>query len=208
MAAGGPTRALLQKTRVIDVSNENVPLYFLLLEVAFYAERRVTFIQQALVNGSVRRMASGATLTHCFVLIDKRAALLCVTLEAGFVSTQESEATGSELLLNVCRGSLDRDPFVRFMAITAAHLAFQHRMMMRQLERRANFQVTLETSVRRLSRIDDRARSAAGFDVQTPGPVTRLAAHVFCIFPFRLQSRVSRCPEVAHDLFVTGRAFL
>ena len=54
MAAGGPTRALLQKIRVIDVSDENVPLYFLLLEMAFYAERRVTFIQQALVDGSVR----------------------------------------------------------------------------------------------------------------------------------------------------------
>ena len=54
MAAGGPTRPLLQKTRVIDVSNENVPLYFLLLEMAFYAKRRVTFIQQSLVDGSVR----------------------------------------------------------------------------------------------------------------------------------------------------------
>ena len=120
----------------------------------------------------------------------------------------ESKAAGSELLLNICRGTLDRDSFVRFMAITAAHLAFQHRMMMRQLKRRANFQVTLETSVRRLSWIDDRACSAASFDVQTPGPVTRLAAHVLCIFPFRLQSCVSGCPEVAHDLFVTGRAFL
>ena len=54
MAAGGPTSALLQEIRVIDVSDENVPLYFLLLEMAFYAERRVAFIQQALVNGSVR----------------------------------------------------------------------------------------------------------------------------------------------------------
>ena len=54
MAAGGPTRALLQEIRVVDVSNENVPLYFLLLEMAFYTERRVAFIQQALVNGSVR----------------------------------------------------------------------------------------------------------------------------------------------------------
>ena len=54
MAARGPTRALLQEIRVVDVSNENVSLYFLLLEMAFYAERRVAFIQQALVNGSVR----------------------------------------------------------------------------------------------------------------------------------------------------------
>ena len=153
-------------------------------------------------------MANDASLAHCLVLVNEWAALLCVTLEAGFVSAQESKATGSELLLNVCRSTLDRDPFVRFMAITAAHLAFQHRMMMRQLERCANLQVTLETSVRRLSRIDDRTSAAAGLNVQTPGPVARLAAHVLCVFSFRLQSRVSGCPEVAHDLFVARRAFL
>ena len=153
-------------------------------------------------------MANGAPLTHRLVLVDKWAALLCVTLKAGFVSAQKSKAAGSELLLNICRGALGRDPFVRFMAIAAAHLAFKHRMMMRQLKRCANFQVTLETGVRPLSRIDDRARSTASFDVQTPGPVARLAAHVLCIFSFCLQSRVSGCPEVAHDLFVARRAFL
>ena len=208
MAAGGPTRALLQKIRVVDVSNENVPGYFLLLEMAFYTQRRVAFVQQALVDGAVRRMANGAPLPHRLVLVDKRAALLCVTLETGFVSAQERKSTGSEPLLNICRGALGRDPFVRFMAIAAAHLALEHRMMMWQCERCANFQVTLETSVRRLSRIDDCARSAASFDVQTPGPVARLAAHVFGVFPFCLQSRVSGCPEVAHDLFVASRAFL
>ena len=208
MAARGPTRALLQKIRVIDVSNENVSLYFLLLEMAFYAKRRVTFGEQSLVNRAMGGMAHHAPLTHRLVLIDKWAALLCVTLEAGFVSAQKSKPAGSELLLNICRGALVRDPFVRLMAIAAAHLALGHRMMMRQLKCRANVQVTLETSVRRLSRIDDRARSAASFDVQTPRTVTRLAAHVLCICPFRLQSRVSGCPEVAHDLFVARRAFL
>ena len=54
VAAGGPTRALLQKIRVVDVSDENVSLYFLLLEMAFYAKRRVTFIQQSLIDRSVR----------------------------------------------------------------------------------------------------------------------------------------------------------
>jgi len=44
MAAGGPTRALLQKIRVIDVADENVPGYFLLLKMALQTERRVTFV--------------------------------------------------------------------------------------------------------------------------------------------------------------------
>ena len=111
---------------------------------------------------------------------------------------------------------------MRIMTVDAAHFAFQHRMVVRQLERRANFQVTLETSLRRLPRIDDRTSPAAGFNVQTPGPVARLAAHVrdllwslaaLCAgltydFPFCLQSRVSGCPEVPHDLFVTRCTFL
>ena len=44
MAARGPTRALLQTARVIDVSDENVSLYFLLLEMALNAKRGVAFV--------------------------------------------------------------------------------------------------------------------------------------------------------------------
>ena len=133
MAASRPTRSLLQEARVIDVSNENVPGYFLLLEMAFQAKRRVAFVQQALVDGAVRRMADDATLPHCLVLVDKRAALLRVTLEAGFVSAQERKAAGFEFLLDICRRAFNRDAFVYLMTIGAAHFAFEHRMMMRQL---------------------------------------------------------------------------
>jgi len=153
-------------------------------------------------------MADHAPLTHRLVLIDEWTALLCVTFEAGFVSRQESKAASSELLLNVCRSPFDRDPFVRFMAIAAAHFAFKDRMMMRQLKRCANVQVTLETSVRRLSRIDDGALSAAGLNVQTPGTVARFAAHVLGVIAFCLETSVSGGPKVAHDLFVTCSAFL
>ena len=207
MAASRPTRPLLQKIRVIDISNENVSGYFLLLEMALQTQRRVTFGQQSLVDRSVGCMADGASLTHRLVLVDKRATLLRVTLETGFVSGQERKSTGFKPLLNICRGTLSRDPSMRFVAIAAAHLALEHRMVMWQCERCANFQVTLETGVRRLAWIYDGTRSAASFDVQTPRTVARLATHVLCVFPFRLQSRVSGCPEVAHDLFVAGRAF-
>jgi hypothetical protein len=207
MAASRPTRSLLQEVRVIDVSNENVSRYFLLLEMAFYAERSIALVQQALVHGAVRRMANDTTLSHCLVLIHKWTALLRVTFEAGFVSAQKREPAGFKPLLNIRRRAFDRDPFVRFMAIAAAHLAFEYRMMMWQLKRCADFQVTLETSVRRLSWIDDRASAAAGLNVQTPGPVARLAADVLCVFPFRLESRVSGCPEVTDDLFVACCAF-
>jgi hypothetical protein len=131
VAAGGPTRALLQKIRVIDVSNENVSGYFLLLEMALQTQRRVTFVQQSLVDGSMGCMADDATLTHCLVLINKWAALLCVTLEAGFVSAQESKAAGLKRLLNICRSAFGRDPFVWLVTIRTAHFAFKDRMMMR-----------------------------------------------------------------------------
>jgi hypothetical protein len=207
MAARRPTRPLLQEVRVIDVPNENVAGYFLLLEMAFQTKRRVPFIQQALVHGAVGRMADGATLPHGLMLIHERPALLCVTLEASFVSAQEGKAASFELLLNIRRRAFNRDSFVRLMTIAAAHFAFRHRMMVRQLECCANFQVTLETSVRRLSRIDDRTSAAAGFNVQTPGTVTRFATHVFCVFTFCLQARVSGCSEIAHDLLVACCAF-
>jgi hypothetical protein len=93
------------------------------------------------------------------------------------------------------------------MAIAAAHLAFKHRMMMRQLKRCANVQVTLKAGVRRLSWIDDRAGAAAGLNVQTPGPVTRFATHVLGVIAFRLETSMSGGPEVAHDLFVACCAF-
>ena len=54
MAASRPARSLLQETRVIDVSDENMPGCSLFLEMAFYTERGVAFVQQALIDGAVR----------------------------------------------------------------------------------------------------------------------------------------------------------
>jgi hypothetical protein len=148
MAASGPAGPLLQEIGVIDVSDENVPGNLLLLEMAFQTKRRIAFVQQALVDGAVRRMTNGAALPQCLVLIHKWAALLCVTLEAGFVSAQESKTAGFKRLLNVRRSAFDRDPLVHFVTIGTAHFAFRHGVMVRQLERRANFQVTLKASLR------------------------------------------------------------
>ncbi len=153
-------------------------------------------------------MAHRASLAYRFMLVHERTALLRVTLEARFISAEECKSAAFKPLLNVRRGALGGDPFVRFMAIAAAHLAFKHRMVMRQGERCANFQMTLETGVGRLPRIDDRACSAASFDVQAPGSVARLATHVLCVVALRLQTRVRGCPKIAHDLFMAGGAFL
>ena len=163
---------------MVDFSNENLPGYFLLLEMAFDTKRCVAFIQQALVDGAVRRMADGATLAHRLVFVDKRAALLRVTFEAGLVFAHERKPTGFERLLNICRRTFDGDPFMRLMTIGTTHFAFEHRMVMWQLECRANFQVALKAGFRRLARIHDGARAAASLHMQTPWPMARFAAHV------------------------------
>src|SRR5437867_6860669 len=133
-------------------------------------------------------MADHTTLTQCLMLVNKRAALLRVALKARFISAQECKAACYEVLLNVCRCAFNRDSLVLVVTIRAAHFAFEHRMVVRQLECRANFQVTLETSLRRFSWVDDRTSPAARFNVQTPGAVARFAAHVLRVFSFRLQS--------------------
>ena len=172
-------------------------------------------------------MADHATLAQCFMLVNERAALLGVTLEAGFVSAQKRKPAAFERLLDVGPAAFDRDSLMRVVTIGATHFAFQDWMVMRQLERGTHFQVTLETSFRRLARIDDRARRASAFYVQTARSVTRLAANVrgllyscaLCltafsaalVYNFRfcsLQSRVRRCSKITHDLFVAGPAFL
>lgn len=221
MAASRPARSLLQEIRVVGASNENVPRYLLLLEMAFQTQRRIPFVQQALVDGPVRRMANGTTLPQRLVLIHKWAALLRVTLEARFVSAQESKTAGFKLLLNVCRSSFDRHALVHLVTIGTAHFAFRNGVMMRQLKRGANFQVALKTGFRRFSWIDNRTSAAPGFHVQTPRPVAGFTAHVRDLFGsfaafcagltddnlFCLQPRVSGCTEVAHNLFVARRAF-
>lgn len=53
MAASGPTSALLQEIRMVDVSDENVSGDFLILEMALQAERCVTFVQQSLIDRAV-----------------------------------------------------------------------------------------------------------------------------------------------------------
>jgi hypothetical protein len=193
---------------VIDVSNENVAGHFLLLEMAFQAKRCVAFVEQSLVDRAVRRMADHTPLSHCLVLVNKRTALRGVALEAGFVAAQESKTSGFERLLNIGAAAFDRDSLVRVVTIGTAHFAFQHRMMVGQLELCPHFQVTLETGLRIFPRIDDRVRRATGFNVQTARPVARFAAHVLRIFTFRHQPGVRCGAKIAHDRFVAGPAFL
>src|SRR4030095_9994325 len=98
-------------------------------------------------------MTDHTALSHCLVLVTKWAALRGVAFEAGFISAQESEATAFQHLLNICRRTFNSHPDMRVVTVGAAHFAFEHRMVVRQLELGSHFQVTLETSFRRFTRI-------------------------------------------------------
>ena len=99
------------------------------------------------------------------MLKNKWSTLCAVALETRFVLTQECNATALERLLNIRPTALDRHPHVGVMAISAAHFAFQNRVAMRQLETCAHFEVTLETSFGRLTRVDDRVGCTATLDM-------------------------------------------
>ena len=86
MAASRPASSLLQEAGVVYISNENMPRCPLLLEMTFQAKCGVAFVEQSLVDRAVWRMADHTTLTHCLMLVNKRAALRGVALEASFVS--------------------------------------------------------------------------------------------------------------------------
>jgi hypothetical protein len=100
--------------------------------------------------------------------------------------------------------SFERGTLVRIVAINAAHLVLKHRMMMRQLELGADFQMTLETGLRRFQRVNDGASAATRFNVFATGSVAGLASHRFRVFTFRGEARVSGCLEILCDILVTG----
>ena len=92
---------------MIAVSDENLAVAGLLLEMAFEAEGRVSLGEHALVHRSVRRMAADAAFADRFVFENEWAALGDMALGASVQFGRERETT-----------ALDRIPLVRIMAVS------------------------------------------------------------------------------------------
>src|SRR5437762_10522879 len=115
-------------------------------------------------------MAANATFAHRFVFEDKRSALRSMALQAGVVVTEKSRAPTLHALHQIRAAALDRVALVRVMAIGATDLAFEHRMMVREEKRGADFGVTLKTGGRRFAGIDnENVAATARVHVQTAG---------------------------------------
>jgi hypothetical protein len=131
-------------------------------------------------------MAAHATFAQRFVLKHKWAALRGVTLETGFVLAQQAHAASLERLWKIRSAPFDRVSLVRVVAIGTTHFPLEHRMVMRQFEFRPHLHMALETSLRRLARVDDCVRRAAALDVKTSRSMTRFAANVLGVVARRL----------------------
>jgi hypothetical protein len=114
-------------------------------------------------------MANGAALAHGFVLEHKGTGLFAMTLGAGFVEPCHGEAT------------LWFENFhaVRVVALHASQVAFNHLMMLREVEFALHVEVTLKTCAGSFSGVDDElAVATAGGDVFAAGSVAGFAAGV------------------------------
>ena len=160
--------------------------------MALEAEGLVALRQHALIDGTVGLVAARAAVANRLVLEYKRPALFGMALEAGLVFAHELGAAPF-----YCSA------FVRVVAVAASHFALCQRVMMREAELRAHFEVALEAGFRGFVGIDDRACRSAALGVFAARPMAGFAADVHSVFPFRLQPRMGGGLEVPGNRFVT-----
>ena len=136
-------------------------------------------------------VAGGAAFPQGLVFEHKRPELCRVTLTAGLVLRKQRSPSG-----------LHRRALVGVVAVPATHLAFEHRMMVRQVELPALVQMALEAGFGRFARVDDGVARAARLIVNAAGTVARLAPDVLGVVARRLESRVGGGLEIPDDLIV------
>lgn len=164
MAAGSPTSSDLQKRCVIGVADVNVTggnIRALHLRVAAQAEIRIAFDEHFSIDRAVWAVASRAAFAQRFVLKNKWTRLGLMTLRATFILPRHREA--ARWFENVAA--------VWIVAIHAIHVAFDDRMMLRQIKFRVNVEVALKTGFGIFAGIDDEFRRAAAADVFAAGTV-------------------------------------
>jgi hypothetical protein len=136
------------------------------LRVATQAKIRIAFDEHFPIDRTVRVVADGAAFAQRLVFKNERPRLGLMTLRATLILRRHRES--ARRFENVAA--------VRIVAVGAIHVAFDDRMMLRQIEFRMNVEVTLKTGFGIFAGIDDEPRRAAGADVFAAGTVAGFAA--------------------------------
>jgi hypothetical protein len=197
-----PARSHLKKCRVVgvayvDMASRNI--WALGLRMAPQAKVGVIRDEHLLIDGTVRVMAHRAALPQRFVLENKRARLILVALRTALVLLRHRQA--ARWFENVTA--------MRVVAVHATHVAFDDRMMLRQVEFALHVQVALEARVRFFPGIDDETGRATGPDMFTAGPVTGFAtAHARHRRILNMQARVRAGGKFPDDLRMAIRTGL
>jgi len=148
----------------------------------------------------MRLVADGATFAHGFVLIHEGLGLFPMTRGAGLVHPRHRQSTSR----------FENIESVRVMALYTVHLAFDHGMVLRQIELGMSLQMAGIAHRRVFAWIDNEyAPPAARLNVFAAGTMARFAAaHSRHVGTRIMQSRVRAGWEHASDIGVTLEASL
>src|SRR6266568_1689514 len=150
--------------------------------MASQAKVRVACHEHFTVHRAVRVMAHGAAFAQRLVVEDIGPGLLAMTLRAALVMPRHGQTTSR----------LENISPVRVVALDAIHAAFNHRMMLRQIEFGLGIQMTLKAGSRVFARVDDESSTTAScLDVFASRPVTGLAPGFSCqLGAFKVDARM------------------
>ena len=179
---------------VADVNAAGGNIRALDLRMTAQAKIGIIIEEQFLIDGTVGAMANRAAFPQGFMFKNKGPSLGLMTLGATLVLQGHRQPAGR----------LEDVAAMRIVAIHATHVAFNYRVMMRQIKFRLRIEVALEAGLRIFARVNDEFRRATGTDVfaarTVAGFATALARHRRV---FKMQSGVRAGRKFPDDVRMT-----
>ena len=147
---------------IADVNPADGDIRALNLGVAAETKVGVVHHEHFQIDGTVRIVADGTTLTKRFMLKNERPGLVLMTLGATFILSGHGEATGR----------FENVAAMGIMAVNAVHVALNHGVMLGEIEFGLNIQMTLETGFGIFTGVNDKLGGATGTNVLAAGAMT------------------------------------
>lgn len=160
VASGRPTGSLRDELRVITSADQKLSGR-LLLEVASDAKVLVSLREQFRIHSAMGIVADSASFADGLVFKDEWTVLRDVAFATGFALAGEGE-----------RPAANGVAFVNVMAVAAADLSFQHRMVRCQVKLPTLVEMAIEARFRAFPGIHDGLSCAPALGVDASGAVT------------------------------------